>query len=425
VAVELPVKTGSGMTGAVLAGGLGTRLRSVLPDQQKVMASVGGQPFLPRILRQLAAGGAQRFVLCTGHRAEQVRTEIGEEYLGLPVLYSHEEEPLGTAGALRLAHERFGGELWLALNGDSYTGTSLWNFLDWHKRQRVDASLMATWVEDCSRSGSLEVEGGRVRAFVEKRGLAIPGWINAGIYALRGEWLASLPSRTPLSLEREVFPAMTDGRLGAFEVRAPFIDIGTPESLAAAAAFFAELGGMRRYVALDRDGTLIEEKNYLSDPAGVALLPGAAAALLLLQRHGFGVIVVTNQSGISRGYYSLDDTLRVNARMRELLGEAAPVIEAIYICPHSPEDGCDCRKPKTGLLKTAARELGFTPAECFVVGDKACDIDLGRNAGARTILVKTGYGEEHLASGEAQPDQSGNNLEEAARLIIAASAKTG
>jgi len=174
---------------------------------------------------------------------------------------------------------------------------------------------------------------------------------------------------------------------------------------------------MRPFAIFDRDGTLMVEKNYLADPAGVELLPGAAEAIERVARAGYGVIVLTNQSGVGRGYFGLEDVARVNARMLELLGEAAARIEGIYICPHAPEADCACRKPRTGLVEQAARELGVDVARSVVIGDKAADVELARRAGAAAVLVTTGYGAEVLASGQAQPDFVAQELSAAADWI--------
>lgn len=173
---------------------------------------------------------------------------------------------------------------------------------------------------------------------------------------------------------------------------------------------------MRPFVIFDRDGTLIEEKHYLADPAQVELLPCAAEAIQHVSSCGYAVIIVTNQSGVGRGYFTLDDVSRVNARMLELLGPAAECIEKIYVCPHGPDDNCPCRKPRTGLIDAAARELSLDPARSIVVGDKAADIELARNARARAVLVTTGYGAEALKAG-ATPDFAAADLNQAADWI--------
>jgi histidinol-phosphate phosphatase family protein len=132
---------------------------------------------------------------------------------------------------------------------------------------------------------------------------------------------------------------------------------------------------------------------------------------------GLGIVLVTNQSGIGRGYFDRETVDRVHERVAAVLAREGIAIDRVYVCPHAPEDGCECRKPKPGLLLAAARDFGFDPRRCFVIGDKACDIDLGRAAGATTLLVRTGYGSEHLAAGLARPDISVDDLVSAAAAI--------
>lgn len=160
----------------------------------------------------------------------------------------------------------------------------------------------------------------------------------------------------------------------------------------------------RRFVVLDRDGTLIVERNYLADPDLVELIPGAAKSLRKLKALGLGLVVVTNQSAIGRGYFGIDRLELIHKRMTDLLEMEGAFLDAIYYCPHKPEDECICRKPRTGLLELAANELDFDPDQSFVIGDKQCDIQLGRNAGALTFLVCTGYGAELAVAGLVQPD---------------------
>ncbi|EGB16577.1 histidinol-phosphate phosphatase family protein [Pseudodesulfovibrio mercurii] len=148
----------------------------------------------------------------------------------------------------------------------------------------------------------------------------------------------------------------------------------------------------KRYVLLDRDGTIIKDKHYLHDPEGVELLPQAAEGLKRLQGMGFGLAVLTNQSGVARGYYDEDAVHACNQRMVDLLAEQGVTIDGVFYCPHQPQDKCNCRKPNPGLMLQAAAELDFDPAHAFMIGDKAADISLGRNTGAATILVRTGKG---------------------------------
>jgi D-glycero-D-manno-heptose 1,7-bisphosphate phosphatase len=181
------------------------------------------------------------------------------------------------------------------------------------------------------------------------------------------------------------------------------------------------MSASRRYVILDRDGTLIEERNYLSDPAGVVLLPRALEGLRAFGVMGFSLVVVTNQAGIGRGYFTEADLHRVNDRLRALLREGGVDWDGLYYCPHAPNAGCECRKPKPGMALQAARELGFDPRQAVVIGDKACDVELGDAIGAQTILVRTGYGAELAADSDElarlHPDAVVADLAEAAAWV--------
>jgi D-glycero-D-manno-heptose 1,7-bisphosphate phosphatase len=148
----------------------------------------------------------------------------------------------------------------------------------------------------------------------------------------------------------------------------------------------------RRFVLIDRDGTLNVEKDYLSDPDQLELIPGAGAALRRLQDRGFGIGIVTNQSGIARGYFDLDRLGQIHDRLKAILATYGVTADGIYICPHGPDDDCTCRKPRPGMIEAAVAEHGFDPACAFVIGDKEADVGMGQAVGATTILVRTGYG---------------------------------
>jgi len=175
----------------------------------------------------------------------------------------------------------------------------------------------------------------------------------------------------------------------------------------------------RRFVLLDRDGTINEEVDHLAHPDQVALIPGAAAALRDLRSAGLGIVVLTNQANVGRGLLPPERLEEIHARLGGLLQEEGVRIDGLYVCPHAPEDGCDCRKPRAGLALRAATDHGFRPAEAFVVGDHVADMGLGRAIGATTILVRTGHGEDELSAGAgAQADHVGADLSEAAGVIL-------
>jgi phosphoheptose isomerase len=180
------------------------------------------------------------------------------------------------------------------------------------------------------------------------------------------------------------------------------------------------MSATRPVVVLDRDGTLNVEVHYLSQPDQVELLPGVADGLRALRSAGCRLVVVTNQSAIGRGFFDEARLAAIHDRLRALLAAQGIVLDGIYHCPHRPDEGCACRKPGPLLVERAAADLGFDPAEAFVVGDKPSDIDLGRGVGATTLLVRTGYGAAHEAAGDAVADFVVDDLLGAARVIISA-----
>jgi D-glycero-D-manno-heptose 1,7-bisphosphate phosphatase len=177
---------------------------------------------------------------------------------------------------------------------------------------------------------------------------------------------------------------------------------------------------MNRAIFLDRDGTLIEEKEYLHRPEEVALFPGAGSALRRLQEAGFKLFIVSNQSGVGRGSFTLADVERVNARLAEELARDEVRLEKIYIAPEAPDQASHGRKPSPQFLFDAHGEFDLDLAQSYMIGDKLIDLECGWNAGVKqSILVRTGYGremEKNLADKMDAPVV--NDLAEAAELIL-------
>jgi D-glycero-alpha-D-manno-heptose 1-phosphate guanylyltransferase len=234
--------TSRSITVAILAGGLGTRLSTVVADRPKVLADVGGRPFLSWWLDALERQGFGHVVLCAGYKAEQLRQTLGSKRGNLQLQYSIEPRPLGTGGALRHALPLLSSNPVLVLNGDSFCDVDLRVFLAEHFERGAQASLVTTAMTDTSRFGRISVRpDGSVQAFREKESDAGPGSINAGIYLFARELLAAVPEARNISLERDLLPIWIARDIHVFSAAGPFLDIGTPESLASAEAFFARL----------------------------------------------------------------------------------------------------------------------------------------------------------------------------------------
>lgn len=183
-----------------------------------------------------------------------------------------------------------------------------------------------------------------------------------------------------------------------------------------------------RAVFLDRDGTINVEKEYLHLPQDFEFIPGAPLAIKMLRDAGFCVVVVTNQSGVGRGYYDEAAVYDLHRHMDAELAESGAKVDAYYFCPHHPQHGidayrqeCDCRKPLPGMLFQAAAEFSIDLSSSYIIGDKLADVEAGLKAGCRPLLVRTGYGEEATAG---LPDGvlSFSDILEAARAIISGDA---
>lgn len=231
----------------VLAGGLGTRLRSALPDLPKVLAPVAGRPWLVWLLEALAAAGFARVCLATGYLGDQVRAAIGARMQagdhGMDIVYSHEDSPLGTGGAVCQALSRLASEPTFVLNGDTWIG------LDWeamravHDQAGAAITIAARAVPDRARYGAIEVRAGRVCGFGEKSAVG-PGLVNAGAYLLAPDVFARVaPPGASFSLENDYLaPELARLTPAAYVSDAPFLDIGIPADYARAEAFLHAIG---------------------------------------------------------------------------------------------------------------------------------------------------------------------------------------
>jgi D-glycero-D-manno-heptose 1,7-bisphosphate phosphatase len=170
----------------------------------------------------------------------------------------------------------------------------------------------------------------------------------------------------------------------------------------------------RRPIILDRDGTIIVDHGYLDDPDKIEFLPGALEGLRQWHALGHPLVVVSNQSGIGRGVLTRQRVLEINARMQALLDAAGTPLDGIYFCPHGPDEGCDCRKPRSRLVEEAAAALGFEPGRAVVIGDKSSDVELGRRLGAVSMLISAdGRASDGIPT---EPDYVVPSLLEAARI---------
>jgi len=379
----------------VLAGGLGTRLRAEVADRPKPLALVAGRPFLGYVLDQFADAGFRRVVLATGYLSDAITQEIGTRWRGMEIDYSREDTPLGTGGAVALAAAMLRSDSVHVANGDTFLRFDHVELERAAQRAGSSIALALARVGDVGRYGAVDVHDGKVVAFLEKGGNG-PGWINAGQYFLDRDAIAALPRGEPFSFEaRVLLPAASRGELAALEKSAEFIDIGIPEDFHLAQRVFAATagGGTARALFLDRDGVINVDSGYVHTAAATQWVPGIFDLCRRAADLGYLLVVVTNQAGIARGYYSEQDFLTYSQWMRDEFAARGIPLAAIYHCPHHPTAGpeakrvpCDCRKPAPGMLLRAARELGLNLSRSALIGDQPWDIEAANRAGVAHSL---------------------------------------
>ena len=405
----------------ILAGGRGTRLGALTEATPKPLLPVGGVPFLEYVIGNLVRWGIRDIVLSTGYCAEAIRRCLEDgKALGARLRYAEEDSPLGTGGAVRFAAAQL-QEPFFVLNGDTLLDCAFQPLAQLVLGRGAKAGIVLREVEDAGRFGAVAFLDGHIHGFHEK-GQAGSGLINGGVYLLTPAALKALPLG-PSSLERELFPRLAqEGTLVGTVCNGFFLDMGLPSTYGEAQTLLPawKKNATRKAVFLDRDGTLIVEKNYLHNPDEVEILPGVPEGLALLRQHGYHLIVVTNQAGVGRGYYSVEAMHAVNERVQALLSKEGVELDALYFCPHPPDEACRCRKPAPGMLEQAVCALGISLETSFVIGDKPCDILLCEGNGLKTVLVRTGYGAKTEQQG-TQANHVADTLYEAAQWIVATS----
>lgn len=423
--------TVQGVDVIVLAGGLGTRLRSAIGEQQKVAALLAGRSMLDRILERLETENeVGRIFVCAGYDADRVRSQVDRRRgPAREVVVLTEDTPRGTGGALAFAMKWGASDPCLVVNGDSWFNAPLVPLLTLHAQRDSWATLAAAHVERTSQYGSLEINGNRVVKFGEKTEEQGAGWVNAGFSVLSHAAMSIAPKQPTFSLERDVLQQLPLGRVHAMKWSGPFLDVGTPERWELGCRFFDGLNErawnseIDLLVALDRDGTLIEEKHYLAEPEQVELVHGAAGAIKKLRAHHARVVMVTNQSGVARGFFDLRAVAAVNERVDLLLRREGARLDGVFVCPHGPNENCGCRKPAPGMVLHAVDSLGLREPDIWVVGDKATDVETAGSVGGRSILVGTGYGQTEQKNTQVNCDFMVPSIVEAVDLVCHAHAE--
>lgn len=396
----------------ILAGGLGTRLRSELTDLPKCMAPVDGRPFIDLVIESLTSQGVSHIVFSLGHLSEKVMAHLKAAHPGGDFTFVVEEQPLGTGGAILAALGSVRGATAFVLNGDTHFEVDLSALAEFHRRTGADCTVGLKPMRDFSRYGRVETDtDGRILAFREKEH-CVEGMINGGVYVVEKDPLlsAGLPER--FSFEEGYLAAfLRRHRIMGMAQAGYFIDIGVPEDYRRAQV---ELKSMRPPVGieaesmqgvgpgidlslidrtwtlfLDRDGVINHEKenDYVRSPSEFHFVDGAPEAIAAFSSVFGRLLVVTNQKGIGRGLMTEGDLEDINRHMLGIIEKAGGRIDRVYHCPDVDAES-PCRKPNPGMgLRAMADFPDIVPERCIMVGNTMGDMGFGRAIGARTVFI--------------------------------------
>ena len=376
------------MQAIILAGGFGTRLQSVVSDVPKPMAPINGKPFLEYLLDELEMQGFNKVVFAVGYKKECIINYFGNSYKNLEIIYSSEDEPLGTGGCVRKAFQYIDEDFAFVLNGDTMFKI---DFKEMAKLKSV--SIACKKMYSFERYGEVKLKDNHINSFAEKK-YVDEGYINGGIYYLPKDIFQKYKLPDKFSLEKDFFEKYIDKlNIKAFLSDDYFIDIGIPEDYSKAQIDFKK----KRALFLDRDGVINIDYGHVYKVADFKFTNFIFDFCKKYQKEGYVIIVITNQAGIGKGLYSESDFIKLNDYMIQEFKKRDIVISKVYFCPHKPEDKCKCRKPMPGMFIQAIKDFNIDPNQSIAIGDKMSDLIAADAAGVKKkIFVNGNYAKEDV-----------------------------
>lgn len=385
------------MEAIILAGGFGTRLQSVVKDVPKPMAEINNYPFLKYILDYLSDNGIKRVILSVGYKKEIIEEYFKDSYQNMDILYSKEDEPLGTGGAIKKAIGLSSDDNIFVLNGDTFFDINLNNLYQKHLNSNSDITLSLKKMYNFDRYGKVLIEDDYIKEFCEKE-YTKEGFINGGVYVVKKNSITI--DEEKFSFEKDILENKSNNlKLSYCKSDGYFIDIGIPQDYQRAMYDF----GDNKALFLDRDGIINKDLGYVYKIEDFEFVDKIFDLCKFFIYRGYKVFVITNQAGIAKGYYSENDFHNLTKWMLEEFNNNGIHIEEVFYCPHHPTDGkgdylknCECRKPNPQMLLDAQSKYFISLKKSIFIGDKKSDIDAGIRAGVSDlILIKSSYQKEY------------------------------
>ena len=422
----------------ILAGGKGTRLKSISKTIPKPMMPVAGKPLLEYQIELCKKYGLEEVILIVNHLKDSIIDYFGNgEKWGIKVSYFEEPSPLGTVGGVKEIEDEL-TEDFLVLYGDVIMEMDLQRLYDFHRNKKSDVSLVVHPNDHPYDSDLVEVDAeDRVTHFHSKPlnpEKIYHNLVNAAAYVFSPKVLNHLEKGKKADFGKDIFPNLLDKlNVFAYNTTEYLKDMGTPDRLEKVTRDVTSgklanrsLSKKQKAIFLDRDGVLNYDTDLIHRTEDFTLYDYTAETVKRINQSEYLAIVITNQSIIARGLTDLKGLDNIHKKMEWELGEQRAYLDAIYFCPHHPHGGfegevpefkkeCSCRKPKPGMILEAAERFNIDLSQSFMVGDSERDAGAGRAAGVTTIGVMTGHG---VKKAEVLPEYFVANLPEAIDLIL-------
>lgn len=378
----------------ILAGGLGTRLKHLIPELPKPMAPVAHKPFLYHILKHLQCQGIKEVYLSVGYKSEKIQNYFHEHFHNIQLHYIHEDEPLGTGGAIAHALKQIPSNNVLVMNGDTFLNINLSEFIKAHNNENITLALKKVF--QSNRYGFVELNNHYITQFSEKSEKNRDGYINAGVYLINTSFfLSHMPSTKVFSFEKDFLEIIfLQHKIKTHITNNYFIDIGIPEDYQRAQTDFSKLKHLeiskQWTLFLDRDGVLNKklENDYVKTTQQFQLIENVLPALKKLRKIFGRIIIVTNQQGIGKQLMTDEDLNNIHQHMLNIFKTENIYIDKIYYAPQLASTKSIMRKPNIGMALKAKEDFSdISFSQSIMIGDSLSDIQFAQNAGMYSIYL--------------------------------------
>ncbi len=398
----------------ILAGGKGTRLRPLTATTPKPMITIYGKPFLAYIIELLKANGITEVVLLVGYLHEQIEDYFGDgKKFGIKIMYSQSPVEADTGTRLRAARPLLKQTL-LLLYGDNYWPLQLGVLAQFYKNMNTKAVVTVCHNADHATRNNMLVEDGLVTIYDRSRKHQNLNGVDIGFFILDRSILKNFPKRN-FSFEEVVLPKLiAKKQLAGFLTDQKYYGLSTVERIPAIQEYFR----LKKTIFLDRDGVINirpPKAKYIISWRQFVFLPKSKEALILLQKKGYEMYIISNQAGIARGDVTRKQVNSINRHLLKELEDIGVRILGMYICPHGWDEKCFCRKPNPGLFFHAASNHHINLYQSYCIGDDKRDILAGKRAGCKTIFIGRKRKSEFESDGK--PDFIASNLFNAVKYL--------